>query len=172
MIAGVHLEVLWIAGYALFLVLVALGLELLARNSLRRSEHIQLAGFRYRREHDAWECPTGQRLDRSETDHQQRLVRYRAPSHACNACGIKVHCTDSEEGRLVERPLDSWLQSEIRRFHRGISLALLLLAALLLFLEIVHFNRARDQLVLAAFLAPVGGLGVRLASEFWERKNC
>ena len=167
-IAVIHIEVLLAAGFSMFPVLVAAGLELLARQSHRRSEGLQLAGFRYHHEHDAWECPTGQRLARSETDHQQRLVRYRAPAHICNCCGIKKDCTDSDEGRLIERPLDAWLRSELRRFHRGISMALLLLAAIILVAEIIHFNRAKDLLLLAGFLAPIGFYGARLAWELWH----
>jgi len=167
MIAGIHLEVLLTAGYALFLVAVAFGLELLARQSHERSESLELAGFRYQREHDAWECPTGQRLARLEIDCERRLVRYRAPSHTCNACAIKKNCTDSDDGRLIERPLDSWIRSEIRRFHRGLSMSLILLAALILMAEIIHYDRLRDMLLLGGFLTPIGILGVRRISEFW-----
>jgi hypothetical protein len=52
------------------------------------------------------------------------LVRYRAPAHICNACSIKHLCTESEGGREIEHNPDSWLESEIARFHRGVSLAL------------------------------------------------
>jgi hypothetical protein len=154
------------AGYALFLVAVAVGLELVARQSHKRSEGLQLTGFRYRHEHDAWECPTGQRLGRSETDPQRRVVRYRAPAHICNCCGIKKDCTDSDDGRLVERPLDSWLRSEIRLFHRGISMALVLLAALILLAELVHFERPRELILLGGFLTPIGIFGAKIASDF------
>lgn len=168
MIAGFHIEVLIAGGYSLFLVLVAAGLELLARQSHRRSEGLQVAGFKYHHEHDAWECPTGQRLTHSETDPHQRVVRYRAPAHICNCCGIKKDCTDSDQGRLIERPLDAWVRSELRRFHRGISVALLFLAALILVAEIVHFNRPRDLLLLGGFLAPIGLYGAKIATELWQ----
>lgn len=166
MIAGFHLEVLLSAGYALFLVAAAFGLELAARQSHQRSKSFQLAGFQYHRDPDAWECPAGERLARFETDYEQRLVRYRAPSHTCNACAIKKNCTDSDNGRLIEHPLEPWLRSEIRRFHRGLSLTLVLLAALILLAEIIHFDRPRDLLLLGGFLTPIGILGVRMVSEF------
>lgn len=171
MIAGIHIEVLLAGGYSLFLAAVAAGLELVARQSHKRSEGLQLAGFRYYDEHDAWECPTGQHLGRSETDHRQRVIRYRAPAHVCNCCGIKKDCTDSDQGRLIERPLDSWLRSELRRFHRGLSMALLLLAALILVVEIFHFNHARDLALLGGSLAPIGFYGARLALELGEAKG-
>lgn len=167
MIWGVHIEVLIAGGYSLFLAGAALILELLARHTHRRTVSIELAGFQYRHEHDAWECPTGQRLDRSETDHGRRLARYRAPGHICNCCGIKKNCTDSDEGRLIERPLESWIDSEVRRFHRGVSMALLVLAAVILAAEIVLVHRGADRLLLAAVLAPIGAFGAKLISEFW-----
>jgi hypothetical protein len=171
MMIGVHVEVLLIAGYVLFLLAVAAGLELLARGSHRRSEQLQVVGFRYHPEPDAWECPEGQRLGRFEIDHKEHVVRYRAPSHVCNACTCKPDCTDSDDGRLIERPLDSWFRSEIRRFHRGISLALLALATVILLVEILHFDHARDQIILAGLLAPIGVFEVRLASGLWARSG-
>jgi len=82
------------------------------------------------------------RLDNSlkpvATDYAARLVRYRAPAHICNACSIKHFCTASDEGREIEHNPDSWLESEIARFHRGISLALLFLAGLLLVVEMIR----------------------------------
>lgn len=168
MIAGIDIEVLLAAGYALFLAGAALVLELLARASHRRSGSIELAGFQYHREHDAWECPAGQHLMRIETNHQWGWVRYRAPAHLCNRCGIKKNCTDSDEGRLIEHPVESWLESEVRRFHRGISMALVILAAVILGSEFVFFRRRADLLVLAGFLAPIGFFGVKLTSDLWR----
>jgi hypothetical protein len=81
---------------------------------------------------------------------------------------MKTNCTDSDDGRLIERPFDSWLQSEIRRFHRGLSLTLVLLAALILVAEIIHCHRPKDLLVLGGFLAPVGIYGARMVEEFWR----
>jgi hypothetical protein len=54
-IAGVHLEVWLICGYAVFLVFTASVLEHLAWHCHRRSHLIRTAGFNYRREFDGWE---------------------------------------------------------------------------------------------------------------------
>ncbi len=162
MVWGIHAEVWMASGYALFLALVALGLELVARHSHRRSEQIQTAGFQYNNQWDAWDCPEGQRLHRYEVDHSRRVVRYRAHAHVCNTCRIKLDCTDSDDGRTIERRLDSWLESEVRRFHRGISLALLLLASIILVLEVIHYRAFRDQLMLVILLAPLAGSGIKL----------
>lgn len=171
MISGIHAEVLLAAGYAIFLVLVAAGLELLARHSHRRSEKFHVTGFKYNKEFDLWECPTGQHLRRAEFDHARRVVRYRAPSCACNSCPAKGNCTDSDDGREIEHRLESWLESEIRRFHRGISLALLLLAGLIAAVEIVRYNRPREVLLLVGLLSLIGAGGLRQFSEFLSRQS-
>jgi len=115
MIAGVHNEVLLAFGYAAFLAGVGFALELLARHSHKRSELYRNAGFVYRQKLDLWECPVGRQLLRIETDYQRRIVHYRAPAEACNACSLKNNCTDSNDGRRLDTSLDSWLESELRR---------------------------------------------------------
>ena len=57
----IDIEVLLAGGYAVFLLLVALGLELLARHSHHRSKQMDVAGFRYHRQRDVWECPLASR---------------------------------------------------------------------------------------------------------------
>jgi hypothetical protein len=74
-----HVEVFLAAGYAAFLLGVAVGLDLLARHSHARSLRYRNAGFTYHPTHDAWICPEDQILSRSETDHERRLVP-RSPS--------------------------------------------------------------------------------------------
>jgi hypothetical protein len=101
----------------------------MARRSHARSEHYRTAGFTYHPTHDAWICPEEQVLVRSETDHERRLVRYRGRPQICNHCPAKSDCTDSDEGREVVRAMDPWPHSEAGRFHRGISLAVALVAA-------------------------------------------
>ena len=171
MISDFPPELLLAAGYAIFLVAASAGLELLARYSHRRSQRLHVAGFKYHGQFDVWECPTGQRLKRREADHERRIVRYRASSHACNTCAIKGNCTDSDHGREIEHHVDSWLQSEVRRFHRGISLALLLLAGLILAVEIVRCNRPKELLVLGSLLSLIGARGVWKFSGFLSRQS-
>ena len=166
MIEGFHAEVLMASGYALFLMLVALVLEWLAKHSHRRTEQMRVTGFKFHSEFDHWECPTGQLLHRHSVDHQRNIVRYRAIGHICNCCHKKPDCTDSDEGREIEHRVDSWVQSEIRHYHRGISLALLLLAALILLAQLLWFKRPRDLMLVGCLLAAVSGLGVRLLAGF------
>ena len=89
-----------------------------------RSELYRNAGFSYDAQLDAWECPEGEQLHRIETDHQVRLVRYRARAHVCNSCPRKADCTDSDSRPGAHRALDPWPHSEVGRFHRGIAVAI------------------------------------------------
>jgi hypothetical protein len=171
MIAGVHSEVLLAFGYAAFLVGVAFVLELLARHSHKRSELYRNAGFVYRQKLDLWECPVGRQLLRTETDYQRRIVHYRAPAEACNTCSLKNNCTDSNDGRRLETSLDSWLESELRRFHRAISLALLLLATVMLVAEVVRHTEPRELALVGCLLVPLGIVETRLFSSFLMRQN-
>jgi hypothetical protein len=156
MIHGVHIEVILAGGYALLLVGVSVILEIVARHSHNRSEHFRNSGFVYKKKLDVWECPTGHHLTREQTDFERKIAMYRAPAHKCNACHCKKDCTDSNDGRVLESRLDAWLQSELSRFHRGISLALLLLAVLILAAEMIQHCDTPDWLTLLVLLLPIG----------------
>ena len=169
MIWGVHTEVFLALAYALFLMGVAFLLERLARRSQKRAEGYRNSGFIYFRDLDYWECPAGHQLVQLHTDHQRRVTTYRAPPSACNSCSLKLNCTDSDEGRLLERRLDTWIESELRQFHRGISLALLLLATVILLGEIVRYPPLRDREALVALLLPLGFAQVKLLPSLGPR---
>jgi hypothetical protein len=151
----IHPEVLLAVGYAIFLVGIALGLDLLARHSHARSERYRTAGFTYHHTNDAWVCPEDQLLLRSEVDHGRRLVRYRGRPQICNHCPAKTDCTDSDEGREIVRAMDPWPHSEVGRFHRGISLAVALIAGLILAAESTRNHAPLELAVLGAVLAAV-----------------
>src|SRR5215469_14622762 len=121
MIFGVHVEVFLAVIYASFLAVTAFLLELVARRSQRRAEDYRISGFVYFRELDYFECPAGHQLVQLDVDHHRRIKSYRAPAGACNSCPLKLNCTDSDDGRVLEKRWDGWIESEIRRFHRGIS---------------------------------------------------
>lgn len=171
MIHGMHPDVLMVAGYALLLVGVAVVLELVARQSHRLSEQFHISGFTYHPQRDLWKCPTGQHLERRESDYGRGVIVYQAPAHVCNHCHCKTDCTDSDSGRQIERRLDSWLRSEVRRFHRGLSLILLLLATIILALETGSRDSSRDWLVLGALLILIGVFGMRLLASFLSRET-
>lgn len=166
MISGMHIEVLLAAAYAVFLAAVSLVLEVLARRSHKRSQHYRTFGFTYQEKMDQWECPAGNLLVRKDVDLERRVIRYGAQPHACNTCHLKERCTDSNQGRILETRTDSWVESELRRFHRGISLALLLLAAMILTIESARHNQTLELVVLGIPLAPITLLGLKLFVGF------
>ena len=161
----IAVESILAAGYGLFLALCALGLDALARHSSHRAGRYRTAGFTYMKSVDAWECPEGERLHRVETDLEMRLIRYRARAHVCNRCRLKDACTDSDGGREIARALDAWPHSEAGRFHRGIALAMVGFA-LLVILAGAGLNRgAGDLAVLGAALLAATGIGLFLLAD-------
>jgi DDE family transposase len=162
-------EVLMAAAYSVFLVLAAFGLEWAARQSHRRCEQVRIAGFKYHQQHDRWECPMGQQLTLMANDQSRRLVRYRAPANVCNACSMKDMCTTSNSGREIEYTPDSWLQSELAHFQRGISLTLIFLAELLIVIEIFLHSQLLNLLFLLAFLVPITLLWAQRVYDFVAR---
>jgi len=164
--SGVATESLMAAGYGLFLALVALGIDALARHSHRRSELYRTAGFTYDSGQDAWECPEGERLHRIETDMRLRLARYRARAHVCNACPRKGDCTDSDTGREVTRMLDPWPHSEAGRFHRAIAVAIVCFGTLVIGAGVALHHSAADLAVLGSALLVSTAVGLHLLADF------
>lgn len=171
MISGIHVEVVLAATYAVFLAGLAFILETLAQHSHKRSERYRNSGFVYFHKMDFGECPAGRQLLRVDTDYQRRIVHYRAPADTCNSCSLKNNCTDSDEGRLLKSHLDSWVESELRRFHRGISLVLLLLATVILVAEAVRNVAPRDLLIVGGLLLPVGLAETKLFASFLKQQE-
>jgi hypothetical protein len=164
-LASVHIEVLLAAGYAVFLIVVALALEAAARFAHRRAERFRVSSFTYHPRLDIWECPAGERL--FPTDPH----RYRAPAHTCNACCLKHACTDSHIGReIVLSPLD-WLETEIGRFHRGMSIGLLVLVGWLIGFESLRHRDPADLRVLGGVLLFAATLGAHLLRAMLEAKR-
>lgn len=158
-------ESLLAAGYGLFLAIAALALDGLARHSHRRSELYRTGGFTYHDHLDAWECPEGEHLHRIEIDIQQRLARYRARAHVCNACPRKGACTESNEGREVTRMLDPWPHSEAGRFHRTIAVAMVGFGALVICAGAALNHRAADLAVLGGALLITAAVGLYLLAD-------
>jgi hypothetical protein len=158
-------EVLLAVGYAGFLMLGAVSIELLAAHTHRRALRYRTAGFSYDADRDGWLCPEGEYLWRHELDHHRRVVRYRARARVCNACPSKHRCTDSDEGREIVQPLDPWPRSEAGRFHRVIALLLLVISALVLMVELTRNHAGLEVVVLLAVLGSVAYLGRRLLRD-------
>jgi len=165
---GIHSEVVLAVAYALFLLVAALILEGAARGTHGRAKLYRHRGFRFHRHLDVWECPAGEHLQRRETDETRRLVRYRARAEKCNSCALKTICTDAGEGREIVHSTQNWIDTEVGRFHRGISLALLGLAALILTVFWVRHHHVFESLVLGVALAAVIVTAVIFAGSFWK----
>lgn len=148
----VPLEFVLMLGYAVSLGVIALLLELAARHAHRRSLGIRTIGFTYHPERDIWRCPQDQHLFPIFSDSAKGTVIYRAPASACNACRSKAACTDSDRGREIERRIPNGLEFGMQRFHRAMSLTLLVLANLILIVEFVRTSGVYPRLLLAAVL--------------------
>lgn len=144
---GVSLEFILMLGYAIFLALIALLLELTARHAHRRSLGASTAGFTYHSDRDIWRCPQDQHLFPIFSDSTKGVVIYRAPASACNSCRSKAACTDSNQGREIERKDLNRVKYGMKRFHRGFSLTLLLLAIVILVVELLRTNGTFPRLV-------------------------
>jgi hypothetical protein len=171
MIAGLHIEVCLALAYAMFLMAAAFLLQLLARKSHTRAEGYRNAGFVYFRELDYFECPAGHQLGLVESNHQHGVRFYRAPAAACNSCPLKLNCTDSGDGRVVERRVDTWIESELRQFHCGISCVLLLLATVILVAETFRYPQERDCGAMALLLFPLALAQVKLVPSLWSGRK-
>lgn len=145
-------EVLLAAGYGAVLLCGALILEWLSVHTHNRSREFRTSGFDYDEQHDLWVCHQGEQLWPAEFDRERRLVRYRAKAAVCNACPVQDTCTDSREGREITRAVDPWPHSEAGRFHRGIAVMLVALAAFVLAVVLVRNHEPVDLALLAPLL--------------------
>lgn len=121
----------WVAiGYGMALVLIAYGIDRLARRAQRALDGHRAGGFVYHEDHDAWLCPEDQWLWPQSFDPENRVMRYRGKPSICNACPVKDTCTSSDDGREMRRQVDSWPASESARFHRWIACSVTVIAVL------------------------------------------
>lgn len=151
----------WLAGgYALILLLVAYGIDLLARRAHTANDQQQTRGFTYHEDHDAWLCPEDQWLWPQSFDPDNRVMRYRGSPSICNSCPVKDSCTSTDDGRELGRVVDAWPSSESARFHRGIACAVTVLAVLFPVVTTFTVEHWTSQVILlaVALLVAVGGL--------------
>ena len=164
---GTSLELVLMLGYAISLALIALLLELAARHTHRRSLGASTAGFTYHPDRDIWSCPRDQHLFPIFSDSAKGVVIYRAPAAACNSCRSKAACTDSDHGREIRKKDFNGLEYGMMRFHRVMSITLLVLASLMLFVELFRagslFARITLIVVLMLFCLIVQRLCTNLA---------
>ncbi len=163
--AELSIEYVLVVGYAVFLGLIALGLEVLARHMHERSLKVNTIGFTYHADRDIWSCPRDQHLFPTFADSQPGKVIYRASPAVCNACRSKAACTDSTTGREIERMESSSVESGMTRFHRVLSLTLLCLGSLILAVEFFRTQGANARLGLVGILLLLVAIGWRLMQK-------
>ena len=163
--ARVSLEFILMLGYAVSLAFIALLLEWVARYAHRRSLEADSIGFTYHPELDVWRCPQDQHLFRIFSDSAKGVVVYRAPAATCNSCRSKAACTDSDHGRAIERRDLHGIQYGMQRFHRAMSLTLLLLASLILVVELFRTNGLYPRIILISVCAVFFFIVQRLCTD-------
>jgi hypothetical protein len=159
-------EVVLFSGYATALLLLACALDRLAQHSHARADRYRTAGFRYHRDHDAWVCPQDQMLWPVQYDQHKQLMRYRAKPSVCNACPVRSDCTTSPHGREITRPTQPWPHSEAARFHRGLVLVLIGLAASMLIVTALRHHQPGDLGVIVGPLTCAALLAYRFTDHF------
>jgi hypothetical protein len=162
---GFHLEPLLAGAYILLLMTIAFALEWMARHTHKRADQYHTGGFHFHPDKDIWECPTGMALMRTEVDYEQRVVRYRAPAHACNHCVIKSRCTHSDRGREIPVPMDPLLVSASLRFQTGFSLILFALCACIAVIELLRHGHGAEAWTMAVLVAAAVVLSKRVAGH-------
>ena len=150
--AGVPIECILMVAYACTLALVALLLEGIGNHAHQRSLRSNTVGFTYHSDRDVWRCPKDQHLFPVLSDAAKGMVIYRAPAVACNACMSKAACTDSNDGRTIEVSTLGGVEHGMKRFHRAVSLTLLILASLILLVELFRTSGLYPRIALAAIL--------------------
>jgi hypothetical protein len=150
--AGVSVEFMLMLGYAFALALIVFLLELAAGHARRRSLGVNTAGSTYHPGQDVWKCPQDQHLFPIFSDSAKGITIYRAPADSCNSCRSKAAYTDSTQGREIERNSLSDVESGIAKFHRALSLTLLVLASLILVVELFRAGSPYPRVLLASTL--------------------
>ncbi len=106
-------------------------------------------------------------VHRRESDPLRQFVRYQARAEKCNSCSLKEKCTDSSEGREILHSTQDWIETEIGRFHRGFSLALLGLDILIIVIAWLRHHSLQESALLAAMLTGVLLVAIVFARTFW-----
>jgi transposase len=74
--------------------------------------------FTYDADLDVYRCPNDAVLRPRKTSYTKGAVVYQADAASCNACQLKAACTESEHGRLLQRPIESAYLDRVRGYHQ------------------------------------------------------
>jgi transposase len=73
--------------------------------------------FQYDHQQDVYTCPQGALLRLKKHRYTERVKVYRADAATCNACPLKKHCTESQNGRSLKRSFDEESLEQVRATH-------------------------------------------------------
>jgi transposase len=73
--------------------------------------------FTYDPAQDVYRCPQGTVLRLRGNNYVTGVRIYQAPTETCQACAIRSQCTDSREGRKLNRPFDEEYRERVRKDH-------------------------------------------------------
>jgi transposase len=80
----------------------------------RSSPIFHQAAFTYDAATDTYRCPEGQTLTVRGNNYVTAVRTYQAPTAACAACPVRDRCTDSRQGRRLNRPFDEAYREQAR----------------------------------------------------------
>lgn len=83
----------------------------------RRPQFFAQADFRYDAERDEYRCPQQHALKRETAKYGEQVIVYRSHAATCNACPVKVACTESQYGRIVHRSFYADYLEKVRGYH-------------------------------------------------------
>ena len=155
-------------GYAIAVLAGARLMERLARAHFERARRYSEGGFHYDADADHYHCPQGERLALHLIDRQERVAVYRAPASACAGCPAKARCTPHDEGRHIYRPLAAWTETDVGRFHQGLSLLMAASVAALSLGALLEWAGWPGTGLLIVALLTAGRVVVRDARSMWR----
>ena len=81
------------------------------------SPYFRQRDFTYDSERDVYTCPGGADLRYRGNSYSTRVRIYQAPTASCEACALRARCTDSGEGRKLNRHFDEDYRERVRSYH-------------------------------------------------------
>lgn len=70
---------------------------------LKSKEKYCVCEFEYKAEEDIYICPSGQRMRKSGYNKERSCNYYTTERNACSKCSLRDQCTDSRQGRRINR---------------------------------------------------------------------
>ncbi len=82
-----------------------------------RTPFYSASRFQYDAERDEYRCPQGHTLTFARVKWTEDAVVYRADPTICEGCPVRRECTDSKNGRIIQRSLYADYLERVRRYH-------------------------------------------------------